>query len=404
MRYGLIGERLAHSHSPAIHKLLAPYAYDLYEMPREDIAAFIRRPDIGGLNVTIPYKQAVMPLCDDLSPQARRIGSVNTLVYGAGRRITGHNTDYSGFSRMASEAGIAFAGRKVVILGSGGTAQTAIHVARDEGAKEVVVVSRTGENHYGNLSKHADAQVLVNTTPVGMYPAVEAAPVSLDMFPNLAGVVDVIYNPLRTTLVQDAMRRGIPTANGLAMLVYQAAFAAELFLGEAIAPQRVQSALKGIRASVENIVLIGMPGCGKSSVGRVLAEMTGRPLVDTDREIVRRTGKPVADIFAQEGEAAFRALESAVIAENARRSGIILATGGGSVLSGRNRAALSQNGRIVYLRRAIHMLATRGRPLSANLQKLAQERLPLYAAVSDIIVDNRGHIRDVARRIWEAFA
>lgn len=404
MHYGLIGARLAHSHSPAIHKLLAPYAYDLYEMPQEDIAAFIRRPDIGGLNVTIPYKQVVMPLCDELSPQARRIDSVNTLVYGDDRRIIGHNTDYSGFSRMALEAGIAFSGRKVVILGSGGTAQTAIHVAKDEGAKEVVVVSRTGEDNYGNLPKHADAEILINTTPVGMYPAVEAAPVSLDMFPNLVGVVDVIYNPLRTTLVQDALRRGIPTANGLAMLVYQAAFAAELFLKEAIPPERVANALKSIRASVENIVLIGMPGCGKSSVGRVLAEMTGRPLVDTDREIVMRAGKPVADIFAKDGEAVFRAMESAVIAENAKRSGIILATGGGSVLSGQNRAALSQNGRIVYLRRAIHMLATRGRPLSANLQKLAQERLPLYTAVSDIIVDNRGYIRDVAQKIWEAFA
>lgn len=402
-RYGLLGKRLGHSHSPAIHAMLAPYNYELFELPPEAIEGFIRQPDIGGLNVTIPYKQLVMPLCDALSPQAQRIGSVNTLVYGADGRITGHNTDYEGMLAMADKAGIALAGRKVVILGSGGTAQTAIQVAKDQGAREIIVISRSGESHYGTLDRHHDAEILMNTTPVGMYPRGNESPISLEGFGCLEGVLDVIYNPLRTKLTQDAAARGIPSANGMAMLVYQAARAASLFLDAPISKEATEEALRGIHAAVENLVLIGMPGCGKSSMGRALATLTGRPLVDTDAEIIKRAGKPIPEIFAEEGEAAFRALEREVIAEVAGRSGLIIATGGGSVMAEENRAALKRNGRVVYLARPLAWLAVKGRPLSTDIESLARQRIPIYQAFCDIEMENRGNRMAVAGRIWEAF-
>lgn len=402
-RYGLIGKTLGHSHSPAIHALLAPYDYALYELPEQALAAFIRQGDIGGLNVTIPYKQTVLPLCDALSEQAQRIGSVNTLVYDDARRITGHNTDYAGFSKMAACAGIAFAGQKVVILGSGGTSRTTLQVVRDEGAREAVVISRTGTETYATLDRHADADILVNTTPVGMYPHLADAPVSLDLFPRLCGVIDVIYNPLRTRLLLAAQARGLPYTNGLSMLVYQAAEAASLFLGEPIAQEKADEALEAIRASVENIVLIGMPGCGKSSIGQALSDQTGRTLIDTDQEIVRRAGKPIPAIFADDGEDAFRALEREVIAEAARHSGVIIATGGGSILREENTLSLRQNGRLYYLRRPTSQLAVGGRPLSTDVEALARVRLPLYEAACDTIIENNGPREAVAAAIWEAF-
>lgn len=403
LRYGLVGERLSHSHSPALHALLAPYPYALYEMPPDDLAAFIRAPGLGGLNVTIPYKQAVLPLCDALTPRARRIGSVNTLLYGPDGRITGDNTDYDGLRAMLERAGICVTGRKVVILGSGGTARTACAVCEDAGARAVITISRTGTNNYDNLGLHADAQVLINATPVGMHPHPDGMPVSLDAFPALLGVADAIYNPLRTRLVQVARARGIPAAGGLAMLVWQAAGAAERFTGAPIAAEKAEAALQSLRRSVENIVLIGMPGCGKTTVGRAVAALSGRAFVDTDEEVVRQVGKTIPRIFAEDGEAAFRAAEGRVVAEAAGRSGCVIATGGGTVLAAENRAALARNGRIVFLRRPLARLAVAGRPLSVDIEALAAARLPVYAAAADYAVDNDSAIGDAAERVWEGF-
>lgn len=403
-RYGLIGRHLSHSRSVQAHALLAPYRYELFPMEPEAVPAFIRRPDIGGLNVTIPYKRLVVPLCDALSPEAERIGSVNTLVYGQDGGITGHNTDYHGLAAMAARAGIALRGYKVVILGSGGTARTAAQVAMDEGARDVVMISRAGPESYAGLHRHADADVLINATPVGMYPSLAEQPVSLDGFPNLCGVLDAIYNPLRTRLVLEAMQRGLPACGGLSMLVIQAAHAAALFLGSPVPAVRTENALRSLEQAAENIVLIGMPGCGKTSVGRALAAVTGRTLWDIDERIVQRAGRPVEAIFAAEGEAGFRALERAVVAEAAAEGGAVIATGGGTVLDAANLAALRQNGRLVLLLRPLQWLAVEGRPLSTDIAALAKARMPAYHAAGDAVVHNNSTIEEAAARVRSVLA
>lgn len=403
-KYGLIGKGLAHSRSVEVHALLAPYAYALYPLEPDAVAAFIRRPDIGGLNVTLPYKQLVVPLCDALSPQAARIGSVNTLVYGADGGITGHNTDYAGFAAMAAAAGLSLRGFKVVILGSGGTALTAAQVAMDAGAREVVLISRAGPEHYGNLHRHADADILVNATPVGMYPALEGMPVSLDSFPRLCGVLDVIYNPLRTQLLLEARDRGIPAGGGLSMLVAQAAASAALFLGAPVPPAREANALRMLSRDAENIVLIGMPGCGKTCVGQALAALCGRPLWDTDTWVAAQAGKPIEAIFAEDGEEAFRALERKAVREAGAQGGVVVATGGGTVLDAENVALLRQNGRLVLLQRPLPWLATEGRPLSVDIEAMARVRMPIYRAASDALVQNNDTLEAAAQRVLEVLA
>lgn len=403
MKYGLIGESLAHSHSQTLHALLADYDYRLYPLAPDALAAFVRQPGIGGLNVTIPYKRRVMALCDALSDEAARIGSVNTLVYDGGR-ITGHNTDYAGLEAMLRGAGISLHGRKVVILGSGGTGHTAQAVARDAGAREVVTISRQGPVRYQDLPRHADADILINATPVGMHPDMDAMPAQLDGFTRLRGVADVICNPLRTRLVLDAMQRGIAAAGGLPMLVGQAAEAAALFTGRPLAPGRAEGALKALRRQVENIVLVGMPGGGKSVIGAALASLSGRTLIDTDEAIVLRAGMPIPAFFDQNGEAAFRALEREIIANAARQTGVVIATGGGSVLDGQSCIRLRQTGRVFHVRRPLEALTTRGRPLSGgDLRAMAARRMPLYRAASDEAIDNVGTIEAAAQAVWEAF-
>lgn len=405
MRYGLIGGQLGHSHSPAIHRLLADYPYELYPLPEGELASFLSQPDLGGVNVTIPYKKAVIPLCDQLSPIAQRIGSVNTLVRRADGTLWGHNTDYGGFLALCDRVSIHFAGKKVLILGSGGTSATARQAALDRGAGQVVIISRRGEDNYQNLSRHSDCQILVNTTPVGMFPEIGQAPLSLDWFAHLEGVIDVIYNPLRTRLVLEAQRRGIPAAGGLAMLVAQAREAAACFCGHPVGEEAAEKALHTIGRQVENIVLVGMPGCGKSSIGAALARLSGRRLIDTDREIERSTGQPVPQIFAQQGEAAFRALERQAIAQAAGQSGVVIATGGGSVLDAQNRLALRQNGRVYFIWRPLEQLPIAGRPVSMGtpVQQLYAQRLPLYQEVADWRVDNLSTIEEAAKTIWEEF-
>ena len=400
MEYGLLGERLGHSFSPQIHRDLAGYDYQLLPTPPEAVEDLFARRAFQGLNVTIPYKRTVMPLCDEIDPRAAAIGAVNTVVNRNGR-LTGYNTDIDGFLYMARRAGVDMAGKKVVILGSGGTSRTARAAAGELGAREIVTVSRHGEDNYQNLSRHADAQVLVNTTPVGMYPNWGQSPVSLESFPALEGVLDVVYNPLRTALLLQAEERGLPRSCGLPMLVAQAKRAAELFTGQNIDDSRAEAVLHGLREQLTSIVLIGMPGCGKTTVGRALAGKLGRTFVDLDEEIVRRAGMSIPEIFAREGEAGFRERESALVREFGERTGLVVSTGGGVVTRRENYIPLKQNGLLLHLRRDPAALPTDGRPLSQATapEELWRRRAPLYAAFADGEIDNNGTLAGTLEQI-----
>ena len=400
MEYGLLGERLGHSFSPQIHRDLAGYDYQLLPTPPEAVEDLFARRAFQGLNVTIPYKRMVMPLCDEIDPRAAAIGAVNTVVNRNGR-LTGYNTDIDGFLYMARRAGVDMTGKKVVILGSGGTSRTARAAAGELGAREIVTVSRHGEDNYQNLSRHADAQVLVNTTPVGMYPNWGQSPVSLESFPALEGVLDVVYNPLRTALLLQAEERGLPRSCGLPMLVAQAKRAAEFFTGQNIDDSRAEAVLHGLRGQLTSIVLIGMPGCGKTTVGRALAEKLGRTFVDLDEEIVRRAGTSIPEIFAREGEAGFRERESALVREFGERTGLVVSTGGGVVTRRENYIPLKQNGLLLHLRRDPAALPTDGRPLSQATapEELWRRRAPLYAAFADGEIDNNGPLAGTLEQI-----
>ena len=407
MEYGLIGAKLGHSYSPSIHARLGDYDYRLCECTEAQFIELMRRRDFRGLNVTIPYKKLALSLCDALSDTARAVGSVNTVVVRPDGSLYGHNTDIGGFIALARRAGVAIEGRKVAILGSGGTSLTAQAACRRLGAREIVVVSRSGPVDYAALYRdHADAQVLVNTTPVGMYPNNGTSAADIARLPRLTGVLDVVYNPDRTALILDAEARGLPCEGGLAMLVEQAREAAELFTGHDIPAGETARIRALLRGEALNAVLIGMPGSGKSSVGRRLAEAMRRPFVDCDAEIERRAGKSIPRIFAEDGEPAFRALEAAVIADAGRGKGAVIATGGGAVLRGDNVRALRQNGVLILLERALDALSTDGRPLSTSLEALRAmwaAREPKYRAAADATVDNNAALEAAVASAMEAF-
>ena len=408
MEYGLIGEKLGHSYSPLIHARLADYRYELREVAPEALDGFLRARSFRGLNVTIPYKRAVLPYCAELSDLAREIGCVNTLVVRPDGSLYGHNTDIGGFIHMLRGAGIDPRGRKAVVLGSGGTSLTARTALRHLGAREIVVVSRSGPVDYGTLyADHADAEILVNTTPVGMYPNTGASPADLSRLPRLRGVADVVYNPEKTALVLDARERGIPAVSGLPMLVAQAREAAELFAGRAIDEVADGAILAEIRAQTLNVVLVGMPGCGKSSLGAAVAEAMGRRFADCDAIVAERAGMPIPEIFARFGEARFRELETQALAELCRESGCVIATGGGSILRAENVRAMRQNGRVCFIRRALEDLPRDGRPLSSAagdaVRRLWAQRREKYAAAADYAVDNDAALADAVKRIEEGF-
>ena len=402
---GLLGRKLGHSWSVPIHTALCCEGYRLIELEPDELEGFLRQPNIGGLNVTIPYKRDVMPLCDVIDPMAQAIGSVNTLTRRADGKLYAFNTDAAGFCWMAERADISFTGKKAVILGSGGASLTAVACARHLGAREVVVISRSGENNYGNLDRHADADIVVNTTPVGMYPNTGAAAVDLAVFPRCSGVLDVVYNPRRTALLLQAEALGIPCSDGLPMLVAQAKAAEEHFFEKSIPDSENERILAQLRQECTNIVLIGMPGCGKTTVGQALAELTGREAIDIDQRIVERAGCSIPEIFAQGGETAFRALEREETAEAGKLSGKIILTGGGVIKDQRNYAPLHQNGRIYHLIRDLNILPTDGRPLSqsADLSAMWAERAPLYARFRDMEVQNSGSVQETAQAIWRDF-
>ena len=400
--HGLLGEKLGHSYSPAIHAMLGDEDYRLFEKSPEELGDFLRRGDFEGLNVTIPYKKAVIPYCAELSDTAKAIGSVNTLVRRADGTLYGDNTDAFGFRVMVERCGVSAAGKKVLVLGSGGASVTVQAVLREMGA-EVVVISRRGEDNYENLSRHSDAAIIVNTTPVGMYPNNGEAPLSLNAFPALEAVLDVVYNPARTALLLMAEERGLPAVGGLRMLVAQAKAAAEQFQRHHIADSEIDRIEDGLTKQMRNIIFVGMPGCGKSTLAKALGEALGREVYDADSEIERMAGMTIPEIFSRFGEGEFRRLETEALRKLGKCSGAVIATGGGAVLREENYPLLHQNGIIVFVQRELSALPTAGRPISMqnDLGKLYEERLPSYQRFADVTVCNEGSVEELCRRVME---
>ena len=389
MRCGLLGEHLTHSYSPQIHALLGDYSYELFEVAPEKLGEFLQAGEFDGLNVTIPYKRAVIPYCAELSAAAREMGSVNTLLRRPDGTLYGDNTDLDGFRWLLARGGGIRPGEKALVLGTGGASQTVQAVLRAAGA-EVAVLSRRGESNYATLPRHADARLVVNATPVGMYPNNGARLIDLAQLPQCRCVLDLIYNPARTRLLLDAAARGIRCENGLSMLVAQAKRAAELFTGRDISDAACTDILRRMEAQMHNLILVGMPGSGKTTVGSLLAVSLGRPFYDADGEIEKKLGCSIPAFFAQRGEAAFRAVETEVLAELGKRSGCVIATGGGCVTRGENYDLLHQNGEIIWLRRSLTELPVEGRPVSQSrsLPELYREREPAYRRFADFCVEN----------------
>lgn len=394
MKYGLIGEHLKHSYSCEIHAQIADYEYELHEIPPSGLGEFLKKREFNAINVTIPYKQDVIPYLDEISDTAKRIGAVNTIVNRNGR-LYGDNTDFAGMLALAKHIGVDMKGRKVLILGTGGASKTGHALAEYMGAQSVYYVSRSGKD--GSISyeqavtEHSDAQIIINATPVGMFPKQDGRPIDISAFPKLEGVIDAIYNPLRTNLILDAQERGIPAEGGLYMLSAQAVHASAVFRDIPLDESLVDKAFKSVKNDKQSIVLIGMPSSGKTTVGRILAEKCGKQLADTDEYIVRKIGMPISDFFAKHGEAEFRKIEKETVAELSATGGRIIATGGGAVLDPENVRALKQNGVLVFLdRRPENLVATDDRPLASRrsaLEKLYTERYDTYCAAAELHID-----------------
>ena len=394
MKYGLIGEHLTHSYSCEIHAQIADYEYELHELAPSELGGFLTKREFNAINVTIPYKQDVIPYLDGISDTAKRIGAVNTIV-NRGGKLYGDNTDFAGMLALAKHIGVDMKGKKVLILGTGGASKTGHALAEYMGAESVYYVSRSGKNgsitYEQAVSEHSDAQVIITATPVGMFPKQGGRPIDISAFPKLEGVLDAIYNPLRTNLILDAQERGIPAEGGLYMLSAQAVHAAAVFQDIPLDESLVDKAFKSVKNDKQNIVLIGMPSSGKTTVGRILAEKCGKELADTDEYIVKKIGMPIADFFAKHGEAEFRKIEKETVAGLASTGGKIIATGGGAVLDAENVRALKQNGVLVFLdRRPENLIATDDRPLASRrsaLEKLYAERYDIYCAAAEVHID-----------------
>lgn len=409
MKYGLIGERLGHSFSKTIHEKLG-YDYELLEIARDELDLFMRERDFLGINVTIPYKQEVIPYLDVIDEAAREIGAVNTIV-NRGGKLYGYNTDFYGMRELFFHARIDAKDKKAAILGSGGTSKTAVAVLKSLGAREVLRVSRSGKDGaitYEELTKnHSDTEIIINTTPAGMFPDIFGYPIDISDFKMLKGVVDAVYNPINTTLVQKARENGIAAESGLYMLVGQAVRASEIFLDKAYPDETLERIFEGIKAQKENIVLIGMPASGKTTVGKIIADKLGRKFIDTDDIITERIGMSIKDFFAKEGEAAFRNIESEVIGELACENSLVIATGGGAVLRRENVSALKYNGKIIFLDRSVEkLIPTESRPLSSDresIKKRYDERYGIYCSACDLHIDGDGEAYDIANTITENY-
>lgn len=390
MKYGLIAEKVGHSFSADIHKRLFGYDYELKAISRNSLEEFLKIREFDAVNVTIPYKEAVIAHLDYVNPKALEIGAVNTVVKRDGK-LYGYNTDFMGMIAMITREGIAIKDKKVIVLGSGGTSKTALFVARELGCAEVYRVSRSGRDgcitYEGARSSHSDAEVIINTTPCGMFPETGVAAVNVNDYPSLEAVVDAVYNPLRSKLVTDALNKGIKAVGGLYMLVAQAAYAAELFVDKTVEKERVDDIYRDMLASKQNVVIVGMPGCGKTSTGKLIAEALGFQFIDTDKEIETRTGRTPNEIITESGEPAFRDIESEVIKEVSKLQSRVISTGGGSILRKENIDNLRSNGRIYFLDRDIESLCiTSDRPLSStyeSLKKRYDERYDIYCSCCD---------------------
>lgn len=401
-QYGLLGRSLQHSYSPIIHKHFGTWPYALFEKEPNEIEAFLRFGRWDGLNVTIPYKKSVIPFCQKLSPIAQELGAVNTLVKLRNGDIYGDNTDVFGFSSTCQRMKINFDRKKALVLGSGGASATVQWVLRQLGAT-VTVVSRQGPVHYGNISQHIDASIIVNTTPVGMYPNSDDCLVALESFPNLEAVIDLIYNPVNTKLILQAQSLGIPSSSGLYMLVAQAAKSSFLFSGSEITPEQIDQTYAALAAETKNLVLVGMPGCGKSTIGRVVAQSLSRPFFDSDEEIEKLTGMPASLYLRSYGEDAFRVVEAKVLKRLGAMSGIVIATGGGCVVCPANNFYLRQNGTVIWLQRELSQLSCHNRPLSLEhgITNLFAQRAPLYQLFSDLTIHNNASPEIVCKAIVE---
>ncbi|MBQ8896532.1 MAG: shikimate dehydrogenase [Clostridia bacterium] len=390
MKYGLIAEKVGHSFSAEIHDKLFGYPYELKAIANDELEAFMLARDFCAVNVTIPYKQAVIPYLDYVDQTALEIGAVNTIV-NRENKLFGYNTDILGLTAMIQREGIEIKNKKVLVLGSGGTSKTAFHTCKKLGCLAVYRVSRNGNDgcitYEEAINNHSDADVIINTTPVGMFPNIAKSAIDINSFPNLSGVVDAVYNPLRSKLVCDALKRGIKAVGGLYMLVAQAAFAAEKFVGKSVQSSRIDEIYREMLLKKQNIVLVGMPASGKTSTGKLIAQSMNFEFVDTDNEIYKATGKYPHEIIVTDGEGRFRDIESAVIKEISKRQGCVISTGGGAILRKENTEYLRENGRIYFLDRALKDIGTTvNRPLSSNradLEKRYNERYPLYLECAD---------------------
>ena len=403
LKCGLLGQKLGHSYSPAIHGMLADYDYQLFEREPEQLEDFLKNGPWDGINVTIPYKKAVLPYCAELSDTARRIGSVNTIVRRPDGSLYGDNTDAYGFESLVKKSGIDVRGKKALVLGSGGASVTVVAVLKMLGAESVTVISRGGEDNYDNLDKHADARIIANTTPVGMYPNNGQAAVDLTRFPQCEGVLDVVYNPAHTALLLQAEKLGIPCAGGLYMLVAQAKRSSELFTGSSIPDSEIGRIEKVLSGRMKNIVLVGMPSSGKSTLAAALGEKLGRPVYEADALIEQEAGMDIPAIFAQGGEESFRKLETEILSRLGTLSGAVISTGGGCVTREENYDLLHQNGTILWLKRGTEKLDKTGRPLSLknDLNEMYQKREPMYRRFADAAVDNNGSVEATLAQILE---
>ena len=410
MKYGLIGERLGHSFSKEVHAMLSDYDYELKEIAREDLADFMQRADFNAINVTIPYKEAVIPYLSYISEEAKAIGAVNTIVKRDGK-LYGYNTDFFGMSALINKMRLDLKGKKTIILGTGGTSKTCNAVAKSLGAYPILTVSRSKKdgviNYEELMTDHLDTEIIINTTPVGMYPDNYSAPVDISLFKNLQGVIDAIYNPIRTKLVISALERGIKAEGGLYMLVAQAVYASEIFLGIKHPTEKLNKIFNKIRRKKENIVLIGMPACGKSTVSTLIANELSRKAFDTDHMVVSSQNKTIPEIFESEGEKAFRSYETLAVANVSLQNNAVIATGGGVVLNKENVHMLKQNGVIFFIDRPLEkLLPTIDRPLSSDreaMEKRYEERYEIYKKSADVIVDANDTPVNIAKKIMGAF-
>ena len=405
MQCGLLGRHLGHSYSPQIHKMLANYDYQLFELEPELLGDFLRSDKFDGINVTIPYKKTVIPYCSVLTDCARSLGAVNTIIRKPDGTLIGHNTDYYGFQFMLRQSRLSVLGKKALVLGSGGASATVNAVLTEAGA-DVIIISRSGANNYNNLELHYDAAIIVNTTPVGMYPDTGLSPIDLKHFHALEGVFDLIYNPARTRLLQMAKEKGVIAMNGLTMLVAQAKEAAQCFTDNHIPDEKILSIHRTLQKQMENIILIGMPGCGKSTIGKALAHAVGKQFVDADSEIEKESGISIPQILSERGESAFREMETRVLTRLCKESGYVIATGGGCVTRDNNFEIIRQNAQVFWIKRKLDELPTEGRPLSksTDLTDMYRIREPMYKKFSDYEIDNSGVIDHAVKQIldkWE---